>query len=709
MQKDSAIYKTKNFFILLFLITQVLVLCDISLIKIEPVNDVYAADEPFVNPANWGTTGLIEIPTARVLNENNFRTGVGIAYPYIWYYLVLSPLKGLEIEGRVTQIKGVKALSASYGEYKDKAMDFKYQFIREGKYMPAVAFAINDPQGTRLYPSQYFVLSKQIFPFDFTIGFGNGRFGKRALPPSDETFKIDILDDPKQWLKDSQFFGGIQFHLSEKYALMAEYSPIRYEKQTHDPAQAKHFKKGVPSNFNYGFRWSPYKWTNIIMSYQRGEQIGLNVSFTFDLNKTMLPIFDKPYREKPKDKENPLSTRLENALYASGFKNIGVSIEGNDIIITAENDKYFYTARAIGVILNILKDILPAHAEKIDIILTSNNVPILKYTTTKTDIDDLFAERLKPFEFLRLSKIKTDINWIPDIRLTHKKTIDFGIKPSFQQLLNDPSGFFRYRFGASAWMSYFPWHGGEITGSIEGYPINNIKSSVEPLSIPVRSDSWKYLQKNVTLGSLMLNQIFKTEQDIYTRLAGGLLEIQYAGFDGEVAKPFFDGRIYLGLSGSIVKKRDIDNPFKLSEDYTQSYKTIFLNTRLNIPEKELYFDLNTGRFLAGDKGARLTITKFIKSGISISAWYSWTNTRSVFKDPYNRGYHDKGISITLPLRLFTGSDSKTVYNYSISPWTRDVAQDIMHHNNLFDFLGRNSKKFLDSDKSYMFKSSGRGE
>lgn len=130
---------------------------------------------------------------------------------------------------------------------------------------------------------------------------------------------------------------------------------------------------------------------------------------------------------------------------------------------------------------------------------------------------------------------------------------------------------------------------------------------------------------------------------------------------------------------------------------------MFLNTRLNIPEKELSFDLKTGRFLAGDKGTKLTITKFIKSGISISAWYSWTDTRSVFKDPYNIGYHDKGISITIPLRLFTGSDSKTIYNYSISPWTRDVAQDIIHHNDLFDFFGRNLKRFIDKDKSYMFK------
>ncbi|MCX7965099.1 MAG: YjbH domain-containing protein [Syntrophorhabdaceae bacterium] len=444
MQKGTVIFKSSKLLSILFLFAffHILLTIEIFQTKKSGLFCAYAADEPFVNPANWGTTGLMEIPTARVLRENSFRAGVGMTYPYIWYYLVFSPIKGLEMEGRVTQIRGVKALSAAYGEYKDKAMDFKYQFIPEGKYLPAIAFAINDPQGTRLYPSQYFVASKQIYPFDFTLGFGNGRFGKNPLPPSDETFKIDILDNPKQWLKDGQFFGGVQFHISDKYALMAEYSPIRYEKQTHDPAQAKHFKKQVPSPFNYGFRWTPYRWMDIIMSYQRGEQIGMNVSFAFDMEKTILPIYDPVYREKVKDRENPLSIRLEKALYESGFKNIGVSIEGNDIIITAENDKYFYTTKAIGVILKVLNNIVPQHMEKIDIILTKNNIPILKYTTTKTDIDEFYEEKLTPSEFFYLSKIKTDVSWIPDIPLKHKKTFDYGINPAFQQLLNDPSGFF---------------------------------------------------------------------------------------------------------------------------------------------------------------------------------------------------------------------------------------------------------------------------
>jgi len=686
------------------MIAQFYLPCCQYLLPVNIISMAYGADEPFVNPANWGGTGLLEIPTARVMKENTFRAGVGMAHPYIWYYMAISPLKGLEIEGRFTQIRGVPALSASYGDYKDKALDFKYQFIPEGKYLPAVAFAINDPQGTRLYPSQYFVASKQIYPFDFTLGFGNGRYGKVPLPASGETFKVDIFNSPKTWLKDGQFFGGIQFNISDKYAIMAEYSPIRYQKQTSDPAQAKYFRRHVPSKFNYGFRWSPYKWTDIIMSYQRGEQIGLNVSVAFDIGQTLLPIYDPPYKEKKKDRENPLAARLEKALHESGFSNIGISIQGKDIIIEAQNDKYFYTPRAIGVILKILKDISPDNTEQIDIILTNNKIPIIKYKTTKIDIDEFFEEKLSPGEFFYLSKLTTDVTWTPtDTTLKHKKYFDYGLNPSFQQFLNDPSGFYKFRMGAYAWLSYFPWKGGTITGGLEGYPINNIKSSVEPLSIPIRSDLWLYMRKSVTLGRLMFNQMFKTDHDIYTRLGGGLLEIQYAGFDGEIARPFLNGRLYMGLAGSLVRKRDVDNPFKLSSNYTQWYKAAFLNTRFNVPEAELSFDFKTGRFLAGDKGTRLTISKSFINGVTLSVWYSWTDTTNVFKDQYNRGYHDKGIALTLPLRLFTGYDTKTTYNYAISPWTRDVAQDIYHYSSLFDFFGRNTKLFLDKDKTMIYK------
>ena len=96
-----------------------------------------------------------------------------------------------------------------------------------------------------------------------------------------------------------------------------------------------------------------------------------------------------------------------------------------------------------------------------------------------------------------------------------------------------------------------------------------------------------------------------------------------------------------------------------------------------MPEIDAAIDVKWGRFLAGDRGVRVTASRFIR-GVTLSAWYSDTDT-GMFTDPFNRGYHDKGISVEIPIRLFTGRDSKTAYRYSLSPWTRDVAQDIDRH------------------------------
>lgn len=657
-----------------------------------PFMTAFASDEHFIYPSNWGGTGLMEIPTARVIRENSYRIGISQIHPYRYYYGAVSPVKGLEIDGRITEVIGVPALTAAYGNFKDKALDFKYRFISEGKYMPATALGIMDPHGTRVYPSQYVVISKQIYPFDFTIGFGNGRFGKRPLTSAGEGMKLEILSNTMGWLKDSQFFWGIQFALSEKYALMVEYNPIKYHKQTHDPATKKYFREPAPLNYNFGFRWKPLKWTELDVSCQRGNQIGVNFSTAFDIGIPLIPIYDHPYKENPQEKLNPFSERLQKALSYSGFSDIGVLMEGNDIWIEAQNDTYFYNTKAIGVILRILSEITSENARNVHITLKENGIPLIEFRTTKADIIDLYSEELTPNEFFYLSEVKTDISETLDIPKWNKRSFRYGVKPSFQTFLNDPSGFFKYRFGISGWVSYHPWQGTSFVAGFEGYPINTVSSANEPLSIPVRSDIVLYKRENIALGKLMFEQLKKIKHGLYGRTAAGLLDVQYAGLDGEVAMPLLNGRLMVGLSGSLVKKRATDNPFKLKEnDVKDFYSTAFINMRLNIPEHEISVDLKTGRFLAGDRGSRITISKFI-NGVILSAWYSVTDT-SVFKDNINKGYHDKGIAVTIPIRLFKGADSKTAYNYSLSPWTRDVAQDIEHYNTLFDFMGRNTKIF----------------
>jgi hypothetical protein len=661
-----------------------------------------AVDAPFNGPANWGATGLMETPNARVLEYGKYRFGASQVEPYRYYYSVVSPLPGLEIGGRVTEVMGTSSPDdprwKNYGNYKDKAIDIKYRLLPEGKYWPAIAVGIMDPHGTRVYGGQYLVASKQIYPFDFTIGVGNGRFGREQLP--DGEFRVELIQDPKQFWSDAQIFGGIEFSPSSKFSLMVEYNPIRYEIQTRDPAQPKYFTDGISSRINVGVRIRPVEWAEVDLSYQRGNQIGIAFSMAFNIAKPFLPIYDPPYMEKPLYRQAPEDERIARALSETGFTDIGVAREGDDLWIVAENDRYYYSANAVGAILETFDKLLPLQTGRINIILKHRGIPVLMFATQGRDLRYYLDEEIRLRDYLTLTEITPDIYKTPATHLQYRKYFHFGLKPEIQPFVNDPSGFFKIRAGVSGWAAFRPWAGGSFIVGAEGYLINNISSDNEPLSIPVRSDFISYMEKNAVLSGLMFEQIVKTKYQIHGRLGIGILEPMYAGLDVEVAMPLAGGRFLAGVSGSLVKKRDTANPLKLNnDDWGDYYDTQFVNARLNVPELEMALDVKAGKFLAGDKGARVTVSKFL-NGVVLSAWWSFTDT-SGFTDPYNRGYSDKGIAVSIPLRMFLGRDSRTVYDYSISPWTRDVAQDVRHRTSLFNFIGRNTDLHLKKDSMRM--------
>ncbi len=659
---------------------------------------VLAGDEPFTFPSNIGLTGLLETPTARVMKENRYRVGASQIRPYRNYFGTVGLFERLEVNARVTEIMGVPALTAGYGNDKDKAVDIKLQILPEGKYTPALALAILDPHGTRRFSSQAIVAGKQIYPFDFSAGFGNGWFGRKALPSQGEGFGIEMFGKPKEWWRDALPFGGIQFAPTDSFAVVAEYSPIRYHLHTNDTAQPKYFSSRVPSPINVGVRWKPTRWSEIDASYQRGNQFAVAASVAFDIGKPLIPIYDPPYREPFERRQDPASGRIAAALRDSGFSDIGVETDGITLRVEAQNDRYFFSARAIEVVLDVLADRIPGNVDYIRIVLKENGIPLVEFVTTASGAAGLHSGEIAPGQLRALSAFHTDV-YRSDIKETaYRRWFTYGWKPTLETFLNDPSGFFKFRFGLSGWLTAHPWKGGSAILGVEGYPVNTVSTALAPLSIPVRSDIANYKKEDVALGRLMMEQIVKGPDSLYGRLSAGLLEVEYAGVDGEVAIPLFRGRVLAGLGGSIVKKRDPGDPLRLTGD--ERFHTAFLNTRLNVPEYDVHFDVKAGRFLAGDKGARFTLSKSI-NGVVLSAWYSVTDT-TIFADSFNRGYHEKGVSVDIPLRLFTGHDSRTSYRYALSPWTRDVAQDVDHYRTLYDLMGRNTGVWLDKDKEKMY-------
>ncbi len=663
-----------------------------------------AGYEPFTRPNNFGVTGLFETPTARLMPENRYRLGATQVHPYRYYYGTVGLYDRIEVNGRITEVIGVPGFNndnTSYGNYKDKAFDAKFLLLKERTYLPAVAIVISDPTGTRLYASQSIVASKRILPLDvdLSLGFGNGRLGTAPLPAQGEGFRIEMFTDPGKWAREALPFGGIQYAPTPWLTLLAEYSPIRYERQTTDPAQPKYFQTAVPSPFNFGARVKPLKWLEIDASWQRGEEIGVGASVAFDIGRPMVPIRDKPYVEPVEASRAPLQDRIAFALADVGFSDIAVSTDASTLRVDAENDRYFFAIRAVEVLLVTIAPFVPPDVESIRVQLKENGIPVAEAAVPASVLSGA-GSGFFPADRIRAAVGFRSAGFDAPLRPTsHRRWFDYSLKPSFQAFLNDPSGFFKYRVGVAGSVSAFPWRGGTALLGVEGYPLNNISTSNAPLSIPIRSDVADYMAENASLSRLLFDQILATRTPVYFRAEAGMLETMFGGVDAEAALPLWNGRILAGASGSLVRKRTPGEPFGFLD--TGNYHTALLLGRLNVPEIDAAIDVKLGRFLAGDRGVRVAFSKFIR-GVTLSVWYSATDT-DVFSDPFNRGYHDKGISVDIPIRLFAGRDSETSYRFSLVPWTRDVAQDIDRYLPLFDWIGRNAGVLLDKDQQTTYR------
>lgn len=649
--------------------------------------------------SNWGYTGLLEIPDARIMKKEMWRANIRQVSPYRFYSLTFTPFEGIELTGRITEIIGVKASSdpkwKGYGNYKDKAVDLKFRLIREEKYLPQIAIGIMDPHGTRLYPSQYVVMSKKIYPLDLTVGFGNGRFGKRALITKGEGFYVEMFQNPKKWLQESKFFSGVRLDATQKLSFVLEYDPTLYAKQELDPAKRKYFSKEPKTKLNVGLIYRPFEWMDLTFAYERGNKLGFGIASSFEIGNPLLPISDKIYKEAPSVKEKSPEERIKICLFEMGFKDIGVKIDDDTLFIDLRNDKYFYLPKAIHVVFGCIYPFIPPYVDKVIITFVEKDIPITAIKAKRSDIALYSRGEISLYELISICEISSPPYLRTEEKFGYEKFI-FGFKPQISLYVNDPSGFWKGKLGIVAYGDYKIRDSFTLKLALSLYPLKNVSSTVAPLSIPVRSDIVSYLKKPFWPDMLAISKMGKNKEGVYYRISGGYLEYEYAGVDAEIAKPYFNGRIFAGASGSIVKKRDPKSPFLLKdEDIKRYYAPFFVNLRLNVPEIDTFFDIKGGRFLAGDFGVRIGISKWIK-GVTISAWMGITDT-SVFKDRFNRGYRDKGISVMIPMRIFEGKESRTVYGYSISPWTRDVAQDIHHPENLFDIIGRNVKKMLDRD------------
>ncbi|WP_457679910.1 YjbH domain-containing protein [Thermovibrio sp.] len=595
--------------------------------------------------SNFGRTGLLIDPTAYVIKDGYLKFGMSYSYPYQRFFGGVGFFPGLELGGVITEIKDIKVkggIWTNYGVYKDKAFFAKYQILPETEKFPAIAIGWDDFHGTRLFETKYLVLTKYVdalLPQNMTIGYASG-----------------VIDG---------FFFGSEVLLHPKFSFITEYAPIK-------PEKLKGIKR-VKSKWNFGLKWQPLSWLQTVFSIQRGDKLSFNVNFSMPMGKPWLPHKKRYFILSKRDikliKSNRELQFFKIALKRLGFKYAYVYREGDNLIIEYSNASYFYESVAIRKILSVFKVLYIPGIRKVTLISKKDNIPITQITIPASAINNYLFNRINFYTLLNEASWKVPPKYKPKVDVITTKPKYYGaIK--LRTFLNDPSGAFKYMLSYDIGIKEYFLNNFYFNGSVILPIRNNISSVVPPLmKKPVRSDIDKYLDnKHPDVSTLAVTYIKPIASKTFFDVSLGYNELMFAGIGGDIIHFLGNGRTAIIAGGDWVRKRDSENTLKL-KDY--GFHDFYVGVNYITKYPEMHISIKLARFLAGDKGIRFQISRVVK-GFEVGFWYTISDT-SKFSS-FNKNYHDKGVFVAVPLRMFKFRDTKQVGYYSLSPWTRDVGQ-----------------------------------
>ncbi|MCK9372298.1 MAG: YjbH domain-containing protein [Sulfuricurvum sp.] len=659
---------------------------------------------------NSGKTGLIEMPNARVMDDWRMRPSIYYSDPYIYYGIAMAPLPRTEINFRVTQLKNLNATGewAGYGNYKDKAIDMKFLLSKEDDFWPAVAIGFDDMQGTGLYSSKYLVGTKRLDYLEFSGGYALGRMGGENLnkygKAVEEDRAINFLTDTS--ISGGALFGGVEAHMSPKWSIKAEYSPINYNYDYVNPfANAASSWNGTSklprSRINIGTKYKISDKLALTANFERGNTIGFGLSYTIPFRQEMLYDHgpdrkwraDQSLKEKLKVmNDEELSKAIAEEIAGERFSNVQVAVNENKIWASIENPRYNSDTQALGRTADVIDEVAPERIDDLYLTLKQTNLEYSVMHVHRHDVkaiktDENGSINEKGFDFSDdVEASYGEFSGGKELFITEPiagKKFTWLFKPSIQMNLNDKHNPFTYKFSLLGGARYETNPGGFLYSRYI-FPITNTTDTIPPYSYEpegstTRTDGLKYLQYNgIQLYDMVFDQTVKLPWNIYGRGEIGYFEPAYGGYDVEVYRPFDGGRFGAGLEYQYAKKRSITNFFTFENTV---YQGKFINLYANIvPELGIKSTAKIGEFFAGDRGVSVTLMREFKN-FTLGAFVTKTDT-SVFSSAENRGYVDKGIFLRIPLSTVRAKNVKGSLSYTLNPWTRDVGQYANQANSL---------------------------
>jgi hypothetical protein len=152
----------------------------------------------------------------------------------------------------------------------------------------------------------------------------------------------------------------------------------------------------------------------------------------------------------------------------------------------------------------------------------------------------------------------------------------------------------------------------------------------------------------------------------------------YGGLGAEILYRPHAARWALGADINWVKQRDFD---QLVDFRHYQVLTGHMSLYYDWPFYDLRTVVSAGRYLAGDYGVTIDVSRRFKSGVRVGAFATFTD---VGFQEFGEGSFDKAFYISLPLDLLLPVSTRQRSTVLFRPLTRDGGQRLSIGPGLFD-------------------------
>ena len=655
--------------------------------------------------STYGTPGLVETPTAEMLNEDELALTSSVFNNTQRHSLTFQFLPRINATFRYSLIDD---FIAGNDRLADRSFDVNILLAKETRYRPALLLGLRDIVGTGVYSSEYLVATKTMRPgLRFSAGVGWGRLGDRGVenplgvlkseletrpPPSKIGASTGGTLDPDAWFRgDMGFFGGVSWDVTQRLTLSAEYSSDRYTLEETRGAES------IDDPWNIGVNYRFDSGISLGAFLLGGDEVGVQLGYSINPGKPSNPggIEAAAPALMSTDQVAAASWNLPDAPASDGAREVlrsrlaeqGLRMEGLDssgsrAVVHVQNNRWQNEAQAAGRTARVMANTLPPEVTDFEIVFRQNGVPLSRVRMARADLLELEHD----VDGAWRSYARADIE---DAARAARPARGEVIFPEFSAELVpfltfsffDPDEPLRYEVGPELRLDYKPAPGLKFATAIR-YPVagtiddsNRPSDSVLPR---VRSEAFRYAQESeVEISQMTASYVFRPGKDLFGRISGGYLETMFGGVSGELLWHPVNSRLALGVEVNYARQRDFDVLFGFQDyDVVTGHASAYYE--LN---NGFHAQIDAGRYLAKDWGATFTLMREFDNGFRIGGFFTLTD---VSFDDFGEGSFDKGFIIEVPIAWMTGQPSRQTVSNTIRPLLRDGGARLDVPDRLYD-------------------------